>query len=447
MSGPVVETFAHAGLGDRSYLVADTAAGVAAVVDPQRDILPYLEAAQRLGCRIVLALETHLHNDFISGVRRLAEEHDVTVVASRLADLAFRHRAVSDGDVVELAGFRVEVVGTPGHTYEHVSYRVAGDPPLLFSGGALLPGGAARIDLFGPEEAKKLAEHAHRTIQRLLALEGTTRVLPTHGAGSFCSSGVHARAESTIAEEREKNRFAGCADPGCVLEAATRDVPPAPRYYPRVRERNRAGVLAAVVAEAIAHDRLGALQREDAVTLIDARGEVDYAACHVKRSLVVPLQGAFGPWVAWLAPTDRPLALVASSDQDAREATLQLGAVGRDDLAGFVVGVRAHGLPLASVGRADANRLQADYDATIVDVRWDAEWRAGHIPYARHIPVPELPERAAELPRDGRIAVHCASGYRSIIGVSILERAGLTNLAHLPGGIRAWGDAGGLVIS
>lgn len=442
-----IETFEHKFLGDRSYLVVDRDAGIAVVVDPQRDVRPYLEAAQRLGCRIALALETHLHNDFVSGARCLAEEHGATVVASALAQLAFPHRGVREGDVVEAGPLRIEVLATPGHTREHVSYRIAGDPPLLFSGGALLPGGAARIDLFGPQEAEALAAHAHRTIGRLLALPAETRVLPTHGAGSFCSSGVHGRAETTVADERERNRFASCETPEALLAAATRDVPPAPTYYPKVRARNRIGVLGLPPANLLRHEELAALASHDAVTLVDTRAEGEYCEAHVQGSLAVPLHGAFGPWVAWMAPDGRPLALVVTTVAAAAEAARQLAAVGRDDLAGYVVGVRAYGLALAHVGRADANRLQADYDATIVDVRWDAEWQASHIPYAIHIPVPELPDRAKELPADRRIAVHCASGYRSVIGVSLLERAGLRDIAHLPGGIAAWGDAGGLVVS
>ncbi len=442
-----VETFEHRFLGDRSYLVADPGAGVAAVVDPQRDIQPYLDAAQRLGCRITLALETHLHNDFVSGARRLADERGATVVASALAKLAFPHRAVKEGDVVEVGPIRVEALATPGHTPEHLSYRIAGDPPHLFSGGALLPGGAARIDLFGPQEAQALAAHAHRTIGRLLGLDSATRVLPTHGAGSFCSSGVHGKAETTVGDERERNRFASCETPEALLAAATRDVPPAPAYYPKVRERNRTGARAAAPLTPLRHEQLASLLAHDALTLLDTRVEDEYCASHVKASLAVPLHGAFGPWVAWMAPDDRPLALVLPAEEAAAEAERQLAAVGRDDLAGYVVGVRAHGLPLAHVGRADPNRLQADYDATVVDVRWDAEWRAGHIPYALHIPLHLLPEHARELPSDSRIAVHCASGYRSVIGVSILERAGLKSIAHLPGGIAAWGDAGGLVVN
>ncbi len=445
-NGVHIQTFEHAGLGDRSYVVADRASGLAAVLDPQRDIEPYARAADLLGCRIVLVLETHLHNDFVSGARRLHDEHGAEVVASRLAELAFPHRAVSGGDAVALGELSFDVLATPGHTHEHISYLVKLDPPVLFSGGALLPGGAARIDLFGPEQAEVLAAKAYRTIAGLLALPVATRVLATHGAGSFCSSGVTRSPETTIADERLRNRFAKLPDDRALLREATREVPPAPRYYPRVRERNRAGAGPLPPLRALTHTELAVHLREARVTVLDTRPETEYCATHITGSLAVPLHGAFGPWVAWIAPDELPLALVVATDDAATAAWSQLGAVGRDDLLGYVVGVRALGLPLAHVGRADPTLLQADYDATVVDVRWDAEWDETHIPYAMHIPLPDLARRAAEIPRDRRVAVHCRSGYRSVIGVSLLERAGYARLAHLPGGIEAWGDAGGLVV-
>ncbi len=443
-----LQTFEHSALGDRSYLLADRSSGLAAVIDPQRDIDPYLRGAELLGCRIVLVLETHLHNDFVSGARRLAQEPGAEVVASRLAELAFPHRAVSDGETILLGELPIHVVATPGHTHEHVSYLVPGDPPVLFSGGALLPGGAARIDLFGLEQAEVLAAKAYRTIGTLLRLADATRVLATHGAGSFCSSGVTRSPETTIGVERLRNRFAKLPDERALLREATRDTPPAPRYYPRVRELNRRGAGPPPPLRALTHTELAAhLLREARVSVLDTRPETEYCATHITGSLAVPLHGAFGPWVAWIAPDELPLALVVASEDAATTAWSQLGAVGRDDVLGYVVGVRALGLPLTHVGRADATLLQADYDATVVDVRWDAEWHEAHIPYAMHIPLPELAHRAAEIPRDRRVAVHCRSGYRSVIGVSLLERAGFARLAHLPGGIDAWGDAGGLVVS
>ena len=448
MMEPLVhlQSFEHDALGDRSYLIADRGSGLAAVVDPQREIEAYLRAAELLGCRVVLALETHLHNDFVSGARRLHDEHGAEVIGSRRAELGFAHRAVAGGDVVRLGEVEIQVLDTPGHTPEHVAYLVPGAPAVLFSGGALLPGGAARIDLFGPQLAATLADDAFATIRRLLALDDDTRVLATHGAGSFCSSGVQRRRETTVAEERERNRFARLVDAAGLLREATRDVPPVPRYYARVRALNRVGAGAAPPAARLLPTAFAALARSHAVTVLDTRPEREYCAEHIDGALAVPYGGAFGPWVAWIAPDELPLAVVAGSDDAARRVSIGLAAVGRDDVAGYVTNVNELGLPLAHVGRANPDLLAADYDATVVDVRWDAEWDEGHIPYALHIPLPDLAARANEVPRTDRVAVHCRSGYRSVIGVSLLERAGVPNLAHLPGGIEAWGDAGGIVM-
>ncbi|HKW78810.1 MAG TPA: MBL fold metallo-hydrolase, partial [Candidatus Limnocylindria bacterium] len=288
-----LQAFEHESLGDRSYLIADRTAGLAAVVDPQREIGPYVRAAELLGCQIVLALETHLHNDFISGARRLHEEQRAEVVAARQARLVFPHRPVDGGELLRLGEIEIAVVATPGHTPEHVAYLVRADPAVLFSGGALLPGGAARIDLFGAELASELAGSAFATIRSILALPEATRVLATHGAGSFCSSGVQRRDDTTVADERTRNRFALVRDAGELLREATRDVPPVPRYYPRVRARNRLGASALPDPARLLPGAFAALARSGDATVLDTRPERAYCAEHVAGGLAVPLGGAF----------------------------------------------------------------------------------------------------------------------------------------------------------
>jgi hydroxyacylglutathione hydrolase len=441
-----LHSFEHPTLGDRSYLLIDELSHLAIAIDPQRDIEPYLESASHAGSRIAYALETHVHNDFISGARRLAAEHGATVVASKAAELGYPHRAVVDGETIEVGNLRIQVRATPGHTREHVSYLIQEDEPLLFSGGALVPGGAARIDLFGPEEAKILAGLAHHTIGQLLALDPRSRVLPTHAGGSFCSSGAHGPQTSTIAEERVRNRFAGLPDPAALLAAAIRDVPPAPSYYPRIRSRNRQGELAVpTVARGLDHAGLGRLMREEQLTIVDARRAADYAAGHLPGSLAIGLRGAFAPWVGWLADESRRIALVLDEASAAREATSSLAAVGRDDVLGYVIGMNGGRLPQAAVRRMSARELKGMIDPVIVDVRWDHEWSEGHIPGALHVtPDAIATGGAVGLTAEGRpVAVHCAGDYRSAIGVSLLERAGVKNLIHVSDGFGGWREAGG----
>ncbi len=444
---PALIPFDHPGLGDRSYLLLDEVAGVAAVIDPQRDVEPYQRAAAAHGCRITLALETHLHNDFVSGARRLAAA-GAMVVAGHAGELAYPHRAVHDCDVVELGALRIDVRATPGHTPEHVSYLVRGEPPLLFSGGALSPGGAARIDLFGPDQARRLAVHAHATMRGLLGLEGRTQVLATHVGGSFCSSGANGPADTTIAAEREQNRFAAVTDAGAFLAAALSEIPPAPTYYPAVRARNRQGDLSEPPRpQALTQVQFAALARTGA-TIVDTRPPAEYDALHLRGSLAIGLAGPFGPWAAWISPPDSPLALVVAGSDAGAEATAALAAVGRDDLRGFVVGIAGSPLETATIRRIPARTLLEAGPPGILDVRWAHEWRQGHIPGATHQSVDELARDggiAARLP--GPLAVHCAGDYRSTIAASLLERAGMHGIIHVADGFTGYTAARGPVAS
>jgi hydroxyacylglutathione hydrolase len=441
-------SFDHPTLGDRSYLLIDESSGMAAVIDPQRELQPYLDAARRHNSRIAYALETHLHNDFVSGARRLAAEHGATVVASAAAGLSFPNRAVAGGDTIELGSLRIQVLATPGHTHEHVSYLVLGDEPILFSGGALLPGGAARIDLFGAEETKALAVLAYRTIGQLLALDPRARVLATHAGGSFCSTGAHGELTTTIAQERENNRFAGLADANAFEDAATHDVPPVPAYYPGIRARNRRGELRAPTApRELQATGLAEMLRHAALTVIDTRPAAEYAQSHIRGALAIGLGGAFAPWVGWLVDGSAPIALVVRDLAGGHEVTTALASVGLDDVAGYVVHIANDRLPRASVRRLPAHAVRQLDERVIVDTRWEHEWRAGHIPGALHaspdvIAHDGVPAFAGER---RPVAVHCAGDYRSAIAVSLLERAGVADLIHVADGLAGWQAAGGPV--
>lgn len=446
--GTRLYSFDHPTLGDRSYLLIDERSGTAAVIDPQRELEPYLDAARRHGSRIAYALETHLHNDFVSGARRLAAEHGTTVVASRAAGLMFAHRGVAGGDTIDLGSVRIQVLATPGHTHEHVSYLVKGDDPLLFSGGALLPGGAARIDLFGADETKVLASFAFRTIGELLALDPSVHVLATHAGGSFCSTGAHGELTTTIAEEREHNRFAGLPDSTALLAAATRDVPPVPAYYPGIRARNQQGEPRAPTApRELQATGLAEMLREGSLTVVDTRAASEYARNHIRGALAIGLGGAFAPWVGWLVDGSAPIALVVGDAESGHEATTALAAVGLDDVAGYVIGMSSDRLRLASVRRLPARDVRQLDERVIVDTRWEHEWRAGHVPGALHASPDAIAHHGVPALAGERrpVAVHCAGDYRSAIGVSLLERAGVRDLIHVSDGLVGWQAAGGPV--
>ncbi len=453
----MIQAFHYPGLGNSSYLVVDEASGSAAVVDPQRDIDQYLHTAARLGARITHAFETHVHNDFISGGRQLAERHGAALVASADAGLMFPHLGVHDGDVVRVGDrLRFRVLATPGHTPEHVSYLLEGDegPATLFSGGALLVGTIARTDLLGQEHAPGLARQAWATLQqRLLRLPEATRVLPTHGGGSFCASGAGDAPETTIGAEKQRNRFAALVEPEVFVRAALEGLPRYPAYFARMRSLNQRGAplldqlpeLPPLAAQAVR----ALLER--GAELIDTRSHVAFVSGHVPGSLAIPLEPPFSQWIGWLVPPERPLVFVLESERAREQVARELIRIGYDDLRGHLEGGveawRAAGLPVAAtmvVPIQELERLRTEHpELAVLDVRWDDEWQAGHLSGAWHLALPDLPARAHALPHGQPLAVHCAHRFRSTIAVSLLERVGLGPLYHLDGGVNGWQAAGG----
>src|SRR2546428_2142707 len=213
----LIEQFFDAGLGHASYLVADPDAGVAFLVDPDRHIDTYLSAAARLGVLITDSFETHVHNDYVSGSRALAEIRPITVHVGEDAEIAYPHMSHTDGDLVDIGELRIRCIATPGHTPEHVAYLVADlrrseDAQYLFSGGALLVGHIARVDLLGPELEQRLAKDAYTTLREpVLALADYVAVFPTHGGGSACTATVAGSRWTTLGFERLHNDIARAA--------------------------------------------------------------------------------------------------------------------------------------------------------------------------------------------------------------------------------------------
>src|SRR3990172_5463970 len=242
----LIEPFVDEGLGNSSYLIASEAAGLAAVVDPQRDVDRYLQRAEALGLRLRLALDTHLHNDFVSGVRELAALAGVQVGASALAELGFEHQPLREGDALPLGDLSLGVLATPGHTPEHLSFTVTqaapGAPSAVFTGGALMVGGAARTDLLGPEWTTRLARQLYHSLHgKLLKLPDSTAVYPTHGAGSFCAAPVAAERTTTIGRERAGNYLAQARTVDDFVAAATAGLPSYPTYFHAMRQVNQRG--------------------------------------------------------------------------------------------------------------------------------------------------------------------------------------------------------------
>lgn len=441
----LIEHFFDAGLGHASYLVADPDAGVAFLVDPDRNIETYLGAAARLGVLITDSFETHVHNDYVSGSRALAELRPITVHAGTDAALAYPHTSHADGDVIGVGELRVQCVATPGHTPEHVAYLVADlrrsdDPQYLFSGGALLVGQIARVDLLGPKLAEQLARSAYDTLRdRVLTLADYVAVFPTHGGGSACSAEVAGSRWTTLGFERRHNHVALSATGGFDAFRATiaEGLPVAPAYYPHVRTLNARG---ASVASRAPLPYLRDITR-DAIR-IDPRPPHVFGAGHRPAAMNVVGNDSFAVRIGATVAFGSPIVILTTDAEQAERLRGQLAVVGYDDVRGYTSPDPAPGEETLRIEQLDARAAAARSaeGALLVDVRERSEWNAGHVPSAIHIPYEQLRDRTHELPLDRPIVMYCASGIRSSLAASILESAGRA-VANLRGGFTAWRSA------
>jgi hydroxyacylglutathione hydrolase len=455
-----IRQFVIPGLGHLSTLISDEAAGVAAVVDPRRDVDVYLEAAASDGVRITHVIETHLHNDYVSGGRDLAALTGAAHVIGAGAGLAYEHRGVGHGERIDLGGLRVTALETPGHTPEHVSYAVvdtsrAEEPVLLFTGGSLLVGAVGRTDLLGAEHSIPYARAMFRSLHDvLLPHEDFVGVYPTHGAGSLCSTGIASTPNSTIGFERRYNPMIQAGEVEEFVRALLRDQPAFPHYFARMRPLNQAGPrpLGGRVPEARS---VSISEARDALAgdalLIDAREPAAHAQAHVPGSVSIPAGSSFGTWLGWVVDPDRPLILLLDHAKDADDLVRQALRIGYERVDGYLAGGikawREAGLPTETTGQVSVEELAGRMAAggadalLVIDVRQATEFADGHVPGSVHIRGGDLPSRLAELPRDRPIATICASGYRSSVAASLLRQAGFRDVVWVSDGVPAWRDA------
>lgn len=448
-----IEQFFLEGLGHQSYCVADPEAGTAAVVDPRRDVDVYLDAAARLGARITHVLETHLHNDYVTGACELAARTGATIVTSADARPAYGHVPVRDGDRFTVGGLRFDVMATPGHTPEHVSYVLfehgSDTPHAVFSGGSMLVGGAGRTDLLDPMLTLSLTKQQYYSLRRLLdGLPGPTLVYPTHGAGSFCvANAVSSSRHTTIAQEKIASPAVHAQDEADFARRQMAGYGAYPRYYAHMRAINQAGphVLGDIPASAALPAHAVNARLAEGVPLVDGRPRDDFAHEHVPGAINIELDASFGTYTGWILPFDAPLMLVVEDEPGRREAMVQLVRIGYEHVLGHLDGGvgawRAAGYPVRSFESMSVPALFARWRAPdaplVLDVRRDDEWREGHIPGSQHIHVADLAERSEEVTRDRPVALICAAGYRAALAASILAATGRSVVA-VRGGVPDW---------
>jgi hydroxyacylglutathione hydrolase len=445
----------HDDLGCASYLIGDEKAGVAAVIDPRFDINEYLEMARYFQVRIEHVLETHNHADHLSGHGRLAAATGATIHLHRSADAEYEHEPFDDGWQLELGTVHVKALHTPGHRPEHTAFALSdtrrGDdePWAVLTGDTLFVGDIARPDL-AVEKAEGARDIFRSLHERLLTLPPETEVWPGHLGGSLCGGpGMDMKICSTIGFERRHNQVLAIADETEFVETVTASLPPQPPNFERVVAMNRGPL----VTEAPQLMPLAPLQleraRDEGALLVDVRTPYQFDDAHVPGAVCIPIvEVGFGTKLAWVADHDQPIVLIGRDDIDAAHAADLAAAIGLRNIGGFLHGGmtswRIEGKQVDSIERVDVDALHERGDSVqILDVRERAEWDEVHITGSVHIPYHDIREVPEELDADRPIAVICASGRRSVVAASLLQRHGRADVIHVvEGGVGTWARRG-----
>jgi hydroxyacylglutathione hydrolase len=452
-------------LAHASYLVGCQRTNEAVVVDPGRDIEQYLAMAEKEGVRIVAVAETHIHADYVSGAREMADRVGAKLFVSDegpdewkyLFLDSYEHQLLHDGDQFQIGNIRFDVLHTPGHTPESISFLLtdqgggADQPMGLFTGDFIFVGSIGRPDLL--EEAAGLKDTAEpgarelfRSAERFKALPDYLQLWPAHGAGSACGKGLGAIPSSTVGYEKRFNPALQFSDEEAFVRYILADQPEAPKYFAVMKRVNKEGPR--ILGEGHRHKMLDTAELADAVnkgTVVDLRPSAEFAARHVPGSINIP-PGMLAAWAGWLVDYDRPTALICEPNQ-LEEAARVLHKIGVEEIVG--------GFPVDQVmssGMADevyATGTPADLvssiqsgQVTLIDVRSQEEWNAGHIEQAAHHFLGRLPEQVAQIPADRKVVTQCRSGARSAIAASVLQASGIKNVVNLTGGYTAWKTAG-----
>ncbi len=470
----IFRRFYNDGLAQASYMIGCQQTGEAIIVDANRELRQYLDAAAAEKLRITHVTETHIHADFISGSRELARLVGANLLLSDEGDEDWKYAfaqsdgatLLCDGDHFMVGNIRFDVMHSPGHTPEHLTFLVsdttaAAGPWGLLTGDFVFVGDVGRPDLLEKAAGKAGTMEAgardlFASLERFRSLPDHLQIWPGHGAGSACGKALGAVPSSTVGYERIANWGVGTLDEAQFVGMVLEGQPEPPRYFAHMKKVNRDGP--GDGGEGSTTRRLPAEELDELLahnaTVVDVRPANAFAAEHIPGTLNVPLGSSFTTWAGSLLPYDRDLYLLVDSECDNCEAiALQnLSLIGLDRVAGtFDSGVlaewRDRGRPLGSIKQcdvADVGRVIGQSDVVVVDVRKRSEWSAGHLPgeSIRNIPLQELSQRLGELPAGKRIVVHCQGGGRAAIAASLLTANGFPDVCNLSGGFGAWQKSG-----
>jgi hydroxyacylglutathione hydrolase len=445
----IFRQFTHDDLGCASYLVGDSGAGIAAVVDPKFDIDEYLHIARYLGVHIDHVLETHNHADHVSGHGRLASATGATIHIHRAAHADYHHEPFDDGWELDLGRLTVRAMHTPGHRPEHTAFalidRARSDEPwAVLTGDSLFVGAIARPDLAvdKAEGARDIFRSLH---DKILSLPDTCEVWPGHLGGSLCGGpGMDLKICSTIGFESARQELLQMTDEDAFVAETTANLPPQPPNFQAIVAINKGPLLRdSVEVHPLTPRQVGQAQRQGAL-VVDVRTDLQYDEAHIPDAICITARRAgFGSKLAWLAKPGQPLIFVGRDDGDAREAAELAAAVGLRDIAGVLAGGmtswREEKLPVETVQRMTADELRQAWGdgVQLLDVRERSEWDDGHVPGSLHAPYHDLDSIPDGIDESRPVAVACNSGPRAAVAASLLKRLGLDDVIHVvDGGVK-----------
>jgi hydroxyacylglutathione hydrolase len=468
----LLKRFYDENLAQASYLVGCSATGEALVIDPARDIDQYLDAADSEGVRITHVTETHIHADFVSGSRELADRTGAKLFLSDEGGLEWKYAfagdagatLLHDGDSFMVGNIRVEAMHTPGHTPEHIAFVITdtpatSEPMAVFTGDFVFVGDVGRPDLLEKAAGAKgtmraAARQLFRSLQRFRELPDYMQLWPGHGAGSACGKALGAVPSTTLGYEKLANWGLRETDEETFVDSVLADQPEPPAYFAEMKRINKHGprlLHGLKRPERLPASRIGELIASGAM-IVDTRHASDFALGHLPGTVNIPLGKSFTTWAGWLVSYEKPFYLIVSEDAHhaVDEAVRDLAAIGLDHVGGYfgsdvLTAWSSAGSTLQTTPQLDVTQLGEEirHDrAMVIDVRGRSEWDAGHIDGARHLPLGYLLDGVRDLPRETPIVVHCQSGARSAIAASLLQADGFDAVANVTGGFAAWVAAG-----
>ena len=427
-----------------------------AIIDPRRDTRIYLRSAKELGVRITHILVTHLHADFISGHLDLAERTGAPIYAPEKANCDFEHVPLKEGDTIPIEDIELDILETPGHTPEHISYVVVdtsrGEGPVaLFCGDTMFVGDVGRPDLF-PGRAEELASTLYDTLhEKLMKLPDFCEIYPAHGAGSLCGRAMASKRSSTMGYELNYNYALKIKDRGQFIESLTNNMPEAPDHFSRCTDINRVGpglVKDLHSPEPLDNDMFN--EKMKRAVILDVRSFESFGGQHIPGAYHIDINSNFPTYSGWLLPPGKDILLVSDDHSQAFDACHQLRRVGMDKVEGYLetgmYGWVTGGLDTKHVPQISPSelheRINTGHKMTIIDVRAVSEYDDAHIEGAVNIPVYELRERYSELDAETENILICGSGQRSSMGCSILLQNGFSDVQNAAGGMTGYTAAG-----